>query len=206
VAGQAWLVDGLALMLLLTAAYCATRPLTSRVRHRRIEHDVDAMHAVMGPAMAAMLAGRLNVEWSRALGLVLLAGVAWFGFGAVQAGLRAGPRSGGAGHHVQHLAACAAMVYMLGSASFSTMATMSHRPGMSSAISPSPAIAALAATLGVVLIAYGIRDFSLFAVSPAPVAVRTDPAATRPILAPRMAGACQAFMCLAMGATMVATI
>ncbi len=205
-AGHAWLVDGLALALLLTAAYCATRPLTSRVRRRRIEPDIDAMHVVMGPAMAAMLAGRLNAEWSKALVLVFLAGVGWFGSGAVRAGLRTTSRSRGPGHHVQHLAACAAMVYMLGSASFTGMAAMTGGSGMPSAVGPPGGIEVLAVALGVALIAYAVRDFSLMGVSPVSAPAGTDPVAARPVLAPRMAGACQAVMGLAMGAMLVATI
>jgi Domain of unknown function (DUF5134) len=206
VAGHSWLVDAIALPLLLTATYCATRPFISRIRQRRIEADVDAMHVVMGPAMAAMLAGWLDTEWTKALGLVFLAGVGWFGSGAVRAGLRAGPGNRGPGHHMEHLAACAAMVYMLGSASFTGMATMAAGPGMSSASSGPGGIEVLAVALGVALIAYAVRDFSLMTVSPASVPVVTDRVAARPVLAPRMAGACQVVMGLAMGAMLVATI
>jgi hypothetical protein len=160
----------------------------------------------MGPAMAAMLVGRLNTEWSQALVLVFLAGAGWFGSGAVRAGLRPGPRRGSPGHHMQHLAACAAMVYMLGTASFTGMAAMTGGPGVSSAISPPEGIEVLAAALGAALIAYAGRDISLMTASPASAQTGTEPPATRPLLAPRLAGACQAVMGLAMGAMLVATI
>jgi hypothetical protein len=162
------------------------------------------MHVIMGAAMAAMLAARLNTGWSIALVIVFLAGVGWFGYGAVRAGLRAGP--GSAGHHMQHLAACAAMVYMLGSASFTGMSAMTGGPGMSSAISPPKGIEVLAGALGVALIAYAVWDILLMTASPASAPTGSDPIATRPVLAPRMAGACQAVLGLAMGAMMMATI
>jgi hypothetical protein len=203
VAGHAWLTDGSALPLLLTASYCATRPLTSRVRRRRIEPDADVMHVIMGPAMAAMLAGQLNTEWSRVLVFVFLAGVAWFGTGAVRAGLGPGPRRGSPDHHVQHLAACAAMVYMLGTTSLTGMA-MTGGSGMSSAISPPEGIEVLAVALGVALIAYAVRDIPLMAASPPSAPAGTNLVAARPVLAPRTAGACQAVMGLAMGAMLVA--
>jgi Domain of unknown function (DUF5134) len=203
---------GLALVLLLTAAYCATRPLTSHLLRRRFEADVDAMHVVMGPAMAAMLVGRLGAGWSQAVTVVCVAGVAWFGSGTVRDGLRSGPGGGGFGHQAQHLAACAAMLYMLRGPSVTGMTGMTAAkspavgPVTASATSSSVPIQVLAAGLGAVLIAYALWDLR------APTPSRGDPgrvmASTgpRPVLAPRVARGCQSLMCLAMAGMVMATL
>lgn len=131
-AGPAWLADIPAAAMIATAGYCASRIVYARLSHRRTEHDLDAVHVAMGLAMAGMFVPRLDVlpggAWSTGMWTgVFCAAAAWF---AARAGLAA--RTGArrqAAHHVPHLIACAAMVYMLlaptgGADSVSTMRGM----------------------------------------------------------------------------------
>ena len=60
-AGPPWLAGTFAAVMILTAAYSASRLAVSRLRGRATEFDADALHAVMGGAMAGMLVPRLNV-------------------------------------------------------------------------------------------------------------------------------------------------
>jgi Domain of unknown function (DUF5134) len=224
VAAPAGVVYGLAVALLLTAAYCATRPFTSRLLHRRFEPDVEVTHIVMGPAMAAMLVGRLTGEWSRAVVFVSAAGVAWFGLRLVREGIRARPGGGHPGHQAQHLVAWAAMLYMLTGASVNDAMGMTPAAGiatapgitralglasatrMSSATSASASIEILAIALGSVLVAYAAWDFWAVATSPRRLGPAMAVTGTQRMLAPRMATGCQAVMCLAMGGMIMATL
>jgi hypothetical protein len=113
--GPAWLADTLAAAMIATAAYCASRIVFARLRRRRTEQDLDAVHVAMGLAMAGMFVPRLDVlpggtggkdTWTA----VFCVGAAWFAARAWQAA-RSGTRRQAA-HHVPHLVACAAMVYM----------------------------------------------------------------------------------------------
>jgi hypothetical protein len=208
----------MAVVLLLTAVYCATRPVTSRLLGRRFEADVDAMHVVMGWAMAAMLVGRLGAEWSRAVVIVCLAGVAWFGSRTVRDGMRARAGGAGPGHQAQHLVACTAMLYMLRGASAGGMTGMSGAAGTAAGrgltglsvrygpAGPSMPIEILAVTVGAVLIAYAACDVFSLAASPRPSGTMITSTGTRPLLAPRVAVGCQAVMGFAMGGMMLATV
>jgi hypothetical protein len=51
-AGPSWLAGTFAAIMILTAAYSASRLAVSRLRGRATEFDVDGLHAVMGAAMA----------------------------------------------------------------------------------------------------------------------------------------------------------
>jgi Domain of unknown function (DUF5134) len=210
-AGQAGLVYGSAMVLLLTAAYCATRPITSRLLGRRFEADVDAMHVVMGPAMAAMLVGRLGAGWSRAVAVGCVAGVVWFGSRTVRDGLRPGPGGGRPGHQAQHLATCAAMLYMVRGSPVSMSGMSSGKslatgPAMSSAVSSSAPFQILAVGLGAVLIAYALWDICATVPSTGKGGMVMPSTGPRRMLAPRVAGGCQALMGLAMAAMVMATV
>jgi hypothetical protein len=120
VTGQSWLGDLLAAIMLLTAAYCLSRVVISRIRHRPAEHDVDATHTVMGVSMAGMLTAGLkflpNGLWAA---LFIIAG-AWFGWRIIrdrrtsvalqETGRPSAPHGR---HYAPMVAMCAAMVYML---------------------------------------------------------------------------------------------
>ena len=112
-AGPSWLAGTFAGVMILTAAYSVSRLAVSRLRGQATEFDADALHAVMGAAMAGMLVPRLNVlpdgVWVAVFGI----GVAWFGWHALRAaGLGV---SGGSPCRfpVPHLIECVAMLYML---------------------------------------------------------------------------------------------
>jgi Domain of unknown function (DUF5134) len=112
-AGPSWLTGTFAAVMILTAAYSASRLAVSRLRGQATEFDADALHAVMGAAMAGMLVPRLSVlpdsVWVAVFGIA----AAWFGWHALRAagvGL-----SGGSPCRfpVPHLIECVAMLYML---------------------------------------------------------------------------------------------
>ena len=111
--GPSWLTGSLAAVMILTAVYSASRLAVSRLRRRTTEFDADALHAVMGAAMAGMLVPRLNVLPGSVWLVIFGMGAAWFGWHAVRAqGLRVSGHSPGR-FPVPHLIECVAMVYML---------------------------------------------------------------------------------------------
>ena len=192
--------------MVITAGYCATRPVASRVLRRRIEPDVDAMHMVMGPAMAAMLVGRVTENLSRGLLVAFAAGVAWFAVRTVRDGLRAGPSGVTPCHHVQHLVACAGMLYMLGGSSGAGMTAMAARPRMVTPATSVAGLEVLAVTLGGVLLAYGIWHLELIVAASKPTGAGPVPGRPERVLAPRVAAGCQLVMCVAMGGMLMATV
>jgi hypothetical protein len=112
-AGPSWLAGTFAAVMILTAAYSASRLAVSRLRRQATEFDADALHAVMGAAMAGMLVPRLNVLPDGAWVAVFGIAAAWFGWHALPAaGLGI---SGGSlcRFPVPHLIECIAMLYML---------------------------------------------------------------------------------------------
>ena len=129
--GPSWLAGILAVMMIATAAYCASRLIIARAHRRHDERDVNLVHTVMGVAMAGMLESWLiplpDAVWAVMFG----AGTGWFGWRAWR-GRRGGTDVTGADppphrHHVPHLVMCGAMVYMLLAAGAVTSAT---DPGM----------------------------------------------------------------------------
>ena len=119
--GPSWLAGILAVTMLATAAYCASRLVIARAHRRRDERDVDVVHTVMGVAMAGMLVSWLNPLPGRVWAVMFGAATGWFGWQAWRgrrpgpaptAGLRAAARSPHR-HHLPHLVMCGAMVYML---------------------------------------------------------------------------------------------
>jgi len=111
--GPSWLAWSFAAVMILTAAYSASRLAFSRLRGRATEFDADALHAVMGVAMAGMLVPGLSALPDGAWVAVFGMGTAWFGWHAVRAW--ASRTSGGspARFQVPHLIECVAMLYML---------------------------------------------------------------------------------------------
>ena len=110
--GPSWLAGSFAAVMILTAAYSASRLAVSRLRGRATEFDADALHAVMGAAMAGMLVPGLHVLPDGVWVAVFGAGAAWFGWHAVRARGRASGHSPGR-FPVPHLIECVAMLYML---------------------------------------------------------------------------------------------
>ncbi|HEY6278810.1 MAG TPA: DUF5134 domain-containing protein [Streptosporangiaceae bacterium] len=112
-AGPSWLAGTFAAVMIVVAAYSASRLAVSRLRGRVTESDVDGVHAVMGVAMAGMLVPRLNVLPTGVWTAVFGAWAVWFGWRALlPPGLRA---AGGSRCRfpVPHLIECAAMLVML---------------------------------------------------------------------------------------------
>ena len=111
-AGPSWLAWSFAGAMIVVSGYCLTRLLASWRQHRPSDHRVDAIHVLMGVAMAGMLVPRLRVFWTGGWEVIFAGGVAWFGWLAIRE-LRGRPTTGGRpGHHLQHVLACGAMLYM----------------------------------------------------------------------------------------------
>jgi hypothetical protein len=117
---QPWLAVTFAAVMIVTAAYCLTRLALSWRQRRPTDRSVDAVHVLMGVAMAGMLVPRLRVipagGWE-----VLFAACAALFVSRMARTTRAGNRAASAGagaehwpaHDIQHLLGCGAMVYML---------------------------------------------------------------------------------------------
>jgi uncharacterized protein DUF5134 len=108
----AWLADLVAVIMLVTAAYCLGRVVISRARRRPTDLDVDLVHGVMGVGMAAMLVPSLspvpNVTWAWVFG----AAAAWFAWRIV--GVYRSARTGriAEAHYLPHFVMALAMIYM----------------------------------------------------------------------------------------------
>ncbi len=113
-----WLVDGLAGIMLLTAAYCLGRLVVARLFDRGTHFDVDVAHVAMGVAMAGMLDPSLGSfspgVWEIIFGILAV----WFVAQIVHFVARWGVRGldedhlHHASHYVTHLAMVLAMIYM----------------------------------------------------------------------------------------------
>jgi hypothetical protein len=156
-AGPSWLAGIFAAVMILTGAYSASRLAISRLRGRATEFDADALHAVMGAAMAGMLVPRLNVLPDSAWAAVFGIAAAWFGWHAVRTrGLVtvAGPSYR---FPVPHLIECVAMLYML-------LPAHGPRPaqggagtamaGMGASAGPAASFPALAVVLALFMLGY----------------------------------------------------
>jgi hypothetical protein len=111
--GPAWLADTFAAIMIATAAYCVSRLVASWRLRRPTERDVDAVHVVMGAAMAGMLVPQLDLVPRTAWVAVFGLSAVWFGGQILRSYLGADPRDQGPRHHAPHLLASAAMLYML---------------------------------------------------------------------------------------------
>jgi hypothetical protein len=226
--GQTWLAYTFAIVMIATSAYCLSRLVLSWRQNRSTERPVDATHVVMGVAMAGMLVPRLRIFWAGGWEVVFgigVAGFAWLAFRELRAPKTAcgRPRH----HHLQHVLACAAMVYMLAAvpsaaaaASGASMGGMSgraaHFPTLAllfalallgyviwtadrlTSLAPVAALAAVpTAALGLVPAAAAAASGAGPARSPGPAGPAQAPAG-RPPLSPRLAACCE----IAMGVTM----
>ncbi|QMU74736.1 DUF5134 domain-containing protein [Streptacidiphilus sp. PB12-B1b] len=154
-----WLSDSLAAIMLATAAYCAGRLVVSRLWHRRVEHDVDAVHLVMGVAMAGMLVPRLNplgdTVWETVFALTSL----WFAIRVILARRAAQVDRRAIGHHLAHLVLSGAMLYMYLAQSSATGGSASSGGmggGMGGSIAGGARYPTLALVLALVLFGYAV--------------------------------------------------
>jgi hypothetical protein len=154
-AGPSWLAGILAAVMILTAAYSASRLVISHLRRRATEFDADALHAAMGAAMAGMLVPRLSVlpngVWAAVFGIA----AAWFGWhtlrtrGPVTA---AGPPSR---FPAPHLIECVTMLYMLLSVHGSRPAHEGKAmAGMGPSAGPAGSFPVLAVVLALFMLGY----------------------------------------------------
>ena len=121
----AWLAGCFAVLMIMIAVCCATRLAIPRLRGRNTERDADALHILMGVAMAGMLQPRLIPVPVTTWGAVFATAAAWFAWQAIRPGRRS--RVACCANPAAHAIECAAMIYMLlpvGSW------PSSHRPGM----------------------------------------------------------------------------
>jgi hypothetical protein len=198
-AGPSWLAGILATVMLATAAYCVGRLVISRARRRAAERDVDAVHAVMGVAMAGMLVTRLN-PLPNAVWAVLFGGAtAWFGWRISIARLSGGRRTGTTGHmpghHVPHLVMCGAMVYMLLAVAVVRSGSAAGRMAMAAAGAHFPV---LALVLAVFMFGYVMWQADRLPAVTA-LAARTAGGGQGAPLSPRLAACCQMGMGITMG-------
>jgi Domain of unknown function (DUF5134) len=112
VSGPAWLAGSLAVLMVVIAVYCACRLAISWWRGKDTERDADALHVLMGVAMAGMLQPRLTPVPGAAWCVVFAAAAAWFAWQAIRPGRRdaVGTRCA---YPAPHAVESAVMVYML---------------------------------------------------------------------------------------------
>jgi hypothetical protein len=154
VAGPGWLSGILAAAMLLTAVYCATRLIAGRLWRRSTEYDVDAVHVLMGVAMAGMLVPALNPLWFSAWQVVFAVAAGWFATQAIRAHRTRRSRPGqgdpGPGHHIAHVLSCGTMLYMLlaaGSATAAGPQRLAELPAGAMAATHPPALALILAVV-----------------------------------------------------------
>jgi hypothetical protein len=156
-AGPPWLAGAFAAIMILTAAYSASRLVVSRLRGRATEFDADALHVVMGTAMAGMLMPPLAVLPGSAWAAVFAVAAAWFGWHTIRARSLGDSGRSRCRYPVPHLIECAAMLYMLlpvhsvrpahGEAGMAM-------PGMGAAAGPAGSFPALAVVLALSMLGY----------------------------------------------------
>jgi Domain of unknown function (DUF5134) len=108
----AWLAGSFAVLMVVIAAYCACRLAISWLRRKDTERDADALHVLMGAAMAGMLQPRLTPVPGAAWRVVFAAAAAWFAWQAIRAGRR-GAVGTRCAYPAPHAVESAVMVYML---------------------------------------------------------------------------------------------
>ena len=152
-AGPFWLTGAFAAVMILTAAYSASRLAVSRLRGLATEADADGLHTVMGAAMAGMLVPQLALLPAAAWMAVFGAGAAWFGGCALRS--RDQSRfSWQCRYPVPHLIECIAMLYMLLAVRGAAQGTDMTMPGMGTSASPLAGFPALAVILALFMLGY----------------------------------------------------
>jgi hypothetical protein len=148
--GPPWLAALLAAVMLLIAAGGVARLVLWPLRGRTAEPEADALHVLMGIAMAGMLEPGVSPVPDTAWRVVFGAAAAWFAWQAIRAhrpghlvaGRRPQPGRWRCAHPAPHCVECAAMVYMLVPAAASGHGPAMSMPGMSGAGSgANPAVA-----------------------------------------------------------------
>jgi uncharacterized protein DUF5134 len=177
--GPSWLAWTFASVVIVVAAYCLTRLLVSWRQHRPSDRRVDANHVLMGVAMAGMLVPRLRVFWAGGWEVVFGIGAAWFAWLAIREFRGRATVGGRPGHHLQHLLACGAMLYMFLAAATVAKAGRSAVSGMAAGAAHAPT---LALVLALALFGYVIWTADRLS-SLAPVAALAARVAPVPVFA-----------------------
>jgi Domain of unknown function (DUF5134) len=199
VSGPAWLAGSFAILMIVIAGYCAARLAISRLRSRNTERDADALHVLMGVAMAGMLEPRFTSIPVIAWRVVFAAAAAWFAWKAI----RPVRQAGGArrAHPAAHAVECAAMVYMLlpvGSWRSGQGARMAM-PGMGQGTTMgNPALTLVLALFMLGYVLWTVDRLAHLSRTPAVAAAYPQPAGI-PVLAPRLAASYKITMAVIMG-------
>jgi Domain of unknown function (DUF5134) len=208
-AGPSWLAGVLAAIMLLTAAYSASRLAVSRPRGRATEFDADALHVVMGTAMAGMLVPWLNVLPDSVWAVVFAAAAAWFGWHAIRARSLGDSGRTRCRFPVPHLIECVAMLYMLlpvhGVHPTHGGAGMTM-PGMGASAGPAGDHPALAIVLALSMLGYIVWTTDRLTSLAQAKTTTANPGGNRdsqqaggPVLAPKLAACGKLAMSLTMG-------
>ena len=197
--GPAWLAGGLAILMIVIALYCAARLAISRLRRRNTDRDADALHVLMGVAMAGMLEPRLTPVPITVWRAVFAAAAAWFAWQAIRPARQAGRAR--RAHPTAHAVECAAMVYMLlpvGSWPSGHGPRMAMPAMSQGATIGNPALTLVLALFMLGYVLWAVDRLALLSRTPAAAPVCAQPAGV-PVLAPRLAAGYKITMAIAMG-------
>jgi cytochrome b561 len=184
--GPSWLAWIFAGLMIVVAAYCLTRLAASWRQHRPTDHRVDGIHVLMGVAMAGMLVPRLRVFWVGGWEVVFAISTAWFAWLAIREFRGQRTVGGRPGHHLQHMLACGAMLYMFLAAATVAKAA-ADGSGMSGMAAGAAHFPTLALVLALALFGYVVWNADRLS-SLAPVAALAARAVPVPVLARAGAG------------------
>lgn len=180
-AGQSWLADTFAGIMLITAAYCVSRLVVARRQHRPTDYQVDGVHVLMGVAMAGMLVPSLRVFWVGGWEFVFAVATVWFAWLTIRERRSQAP-GGWSGHHFQHVLACGAMLYMfLAVTAVKATAGGSAMSGMAGGAAHFPTLA--------LLFAFGLFGYVIWTADRLPGLATVAAFAARAMPVPVLAGA-----------------
>lgn len=200
--GPGWLAGGFAALMLLIAGCCAVRLALWRLRGRDTELDADAVHVVMGVAMAGMFEPRLMLlRDSVWLGL-FAAAAAWFSWQAIRVRGRSTVGRLWCSHPAPHAAECAVMLYMLGPGGPAGRGGTAAMPGMNGAAASAAGNPALAVVLAVFMLGYVMWTTDRLAAQ-SRARVSSSAVVTGSALAPRVAACYKIAMSVGMGYMLV---
>lgn len=199
--GPPWLVGGFAVLMLLVTACCAARLVIGRLRDVGAEPDADALHVLMGVAMAGMFEPGLSLVPGVVWLPVFAAAAVWFGYRAIRAAGIGSTVRARCAYPFPHAVECAAMVYMLWPAGralwLANHARAMPMPGMTG---PYPAMTGnMALTFVLAIFMLGHIIWTADRLASRSVAGATG----RPTLAPRLAACFKIAMSAAMGYMLV---
>ncbi len=224
--GPSWLAGTFAVIMLAMSAYCVSRLLAARWWHRHTERDVDAVHVLMGVAMAGMLVPRLNPFWDVGWEAVFAIWTAWFAGQMVRAGRHRSGHGHRPAHHLPHLLSSGAMLYMLLAVTSGVAAGAAQVRSMAGTAGGASRLPALALVLALAILGHVIwttdRLTSLAPVagtgprarpraqaapawstgmtaSGADATISAPPRGARPPISPRLAACCEIAMGITMG-------